>query len=168
MFKDNNFYKGREINFDMGELYSITGLFYESFPGISPWGGFFIRGTEKGPEEIEGMLVDTYGSSLINGQMGSDSLEFRKQYQENRGQAFDYKFSLENGVWLGEYVSTQSDYNGRSICKTNLCLSDLSFRKFDMRTPDGWAKAMVDSMVEGGQLEKFRDPETGEEMIRPL
>ena len=159
----------------MAELHSITGMFYEGFPGISPWGGYFIKGMDgeengidREGSEIEGMLADVHGISRITGVMNPESLEFRKQYEENNERVFDYKFSLKNGIWFGEYKSTSSNYNGRSICKTNLCIKDLTFRKFDMRTAEGYAKALMDSMVECGQLEKFKDSETGEEMIKPL
>ncbi len=30
----------------MAELHSITGAFYEDFPGISPWRGYFITGMD--------------------------------------------------------------------------------------------------------------------------
>ncbi len=151
----------------MAELHSITGMFYESFPGISPWGGYLIRGMDGKDDGIEGMLADVHGISRITGTMNPELLEFRKQYGQNRGHAFNYKFQLKNGVWLGEYVSTSQDYSGRSICKTNLCIKDLTFKKFDLSSPDRYVKALIDSMVESGQLEKFRDPETGEEMIKP-
>jgi len=152
----------------MVELYSITGMFYESFPGIIPWGGYLIRGMDGEEDGIEGMLADVHGISRITGTMNPDQLEFRKQYEKNRGQTFDYKFQLKDTIWLGEYVSASSEFNGKSICKTNLCIKDLTFKKFDLRTPEGYAKALIDSMVDGGQLESFEDPETGEEMIRPI
>ena len=153
----------------MGELYSISGLFYESFPGIIPWGGYFIRGIDGDDNGIEGMLIDVHGPSLISGAMTEKELSFIKRYgNENRAQSFDYQFILDNGIWKGEYKSTSNSYGARSFCKTSLCIEDLSFRKFDLRTPDGYAKALVDSMVESGQLERFNDPETGEEMIKPL
>ncbi|MFH1431566.1 MAG: hypothetical protein ABIG37_03825 [Nanoarchaeota archaeon] len=152
----------------MAELHSITGMFYEEFPGISPWGGYFIKGMDGEDSGIDGMLADTHGISRITGTMNSGLLEFIKQYEENMGQAFHYKFSLKDEIWLGEYTSSSSGYGGRSVCKTNLCIKDLTFRKFDTRTPEGFAKAIIGSMVEGGQLEKFKDPETGEEMIKAI
>lgn len=151
----------------MAELHSITGLFYESFPGISPWGGFFIRGIDDIEDLIEGMLIDTHGYSKIQGVMYPDSLSFLKTYK-NKGDSYNYSFSLKDGIWLGEYESTSADYRGRSVCKTNLCINDLSFRKFDLSTPQGYVKALVDSMISSGQLESYKDPETGEEMLRPL
>ena len=153
----------------MGELYSITGLFYEAFPGISPWGGHFIKGREGDSEnQIVGQLIDMYGPSRLEGVLEKDSLEFRKQYERcNFEQMFDYKFSLKNGIWQGEF-SSPDGYRGRSICKTNLCLGELNFKKVDLRTPEGYAKALIDNMVQTGYLETFEDPETGEEMIRPI
>ena len=151
----------------MGELYSITGLFYEAFPGISPWGGHFVKGHEGDSEnQIVGQIIDMYGPSRLEGVLEKDSLEFRKQYERcNFEQMFDYKFSLKNGIWQGE-VSSPDGYRGRSICKTNLCLGELNFEKVDLRSPEGYAKALIDSMVQTGYLETFKDPETGEEMIR--
>lgn len=155
----------------MGELYSITGLFYESFPGISPWGGHFLRGKEGEPEnQISGQLIDMYGPSTLEGIMEGEKLKFRKQYiNSNREQTFDYEFVLKNGIWQGEYINfPAADYNGRSVCKTFSCLEHLNFERVDLRTPEGFAKALIDSMVENGKLEKFKDPETGEDMIRPV
>ena len=56
----------------MAELYSITGLFHERFPGTSPWGGHFIRGKGSDKREIEGMLIDIYGPSNISGSMDEE------------------------------------------------------------------------------------------------
>lgn len=152
----------------MAELHSITGLFFERFPGISPWGGYFIRGTEEDESSIEGKLVDLDGISDINGTMDPELLEFRKQYEANNEESFDYKFSMGNGIWVGEYVSTATtSFRGGSVCKTNLCIEDLTFRKFDMTTPEGCTKALVTSMIEDGSLESYKDPDTGEDMIRP-
>ena len=151
----------------MGELYSIAGLFYEAFPGISPWGGYFIRGREGGSKnQIVGQLIDLYGPSQLKGVLEKDSLEFKKKYERcNHEQMFDYKFSLKNGIWQGEF-SSPNGYRGRSICKTNLCLEELDFEKVDLRSPEGYAKALIDSMVQTDYLETFEDQETGEKMIR--
>jgi hypothetical protein len=153
----------------MGELHSITGLFYEAFPGISPWGGYFIKGREGDLEnQIVGQLIDMHGPSRLEGVLETDSLEFRKQYERcNQEQVFDYKFSLKNGIWQGEF-SSPGGYRERSICKTNLCLGELNFENVDLRSSEGYAKALIDSMVRTGFLETFKDPETGEEMIRPV
>ena len=153
----------------MGELYSITGLFYEAFPGISPWGGHFIKGNEGDFEnQIVGQLIDVYGPSRLEGVLKKDSLKFRKQYDRcNNEQMFDYKFSLKNGIWQGEFSSPEG-YSGRSICKTNLCLGEVNFKEVDLSNPEEYVKALIDSMVQTGYLETFENPETGEEMIRPV
>ena len=114
------------------------------------------------------MLADSLGISNIRGIMNPAVLNFRKYYEENMGQSFDYKFSLKDGVWLGEYKSTLLDYNGRSVCKTSLCLKDLTFRKFDMGTLEGFAEVIIKNMMENGQLEKSIDPKTGEEIFKPI
>ena len=152
----------------MAELHSITGLFQEDFPGISPWGGFILRGIHANPDGVEGMLADAYGVSRIAGFMRDKNLEFRKQYENcNHNQSLDYELSLKDGLWLGEYKSTISAYNGRVTCKTNLVLGDLSFKKYDISTPEGWAKALIESMIETGKLVEFKDPKTGEDLIEP-
>jgi len=38
----------------------------------------------------------------------------------------------------------------------------------DTGTTEEYIKALIDSMVENGQLERFKDPETGEEMIKSI
>lgn len=147
----------------MGELYSITGLFYEDFPGTSPWGGYFIRGFEYDSDnQIVGKLIDLGGSSRVEGILEKDSLEFIKKYEQcNHEKIFDYKFSLKDGIWKGEF-SSPDGYRGRSICKTNLCLGELNFEKVDLRSPEGYSKALIDSMVRTGYLETIKDFETGE------
>jgi len=150
----------------MAELHSIVGIFHEDFPGISPWGGHLIK---QDNSEIEGMLIDLYGPSCINGRMGKDFLEFEKQYgPENRHQNFHYSFKLKNGIYVGEYSSGNplSNYSGKSMCKTNLFIPDTEFRQINLRTPEGYAKALTDSMIEQGLFEEFTDPKTGEKMIR--
>lgn len=62
----------------------------------------------------------------------------------------------------------QKVIGGRSICKTNLCLGKLDFEKVDLRTPEGYSKALIDNMIQTGYLETFEDSKTGEEMIRPV
>ena len=152
----------------MAELYSITGLFVEDFPGISPWGGHFIRGIDKNSIAIEGLLSDIWGMSRIAGIMDKDRLKFRKEYDAtNRNQSFNYDFVLKEGIWQGRYTSTQTDYHGDSVCKTALCLNKLDFRNVDLRTPEGFSKAIVESMVQTGKLEQFTDPDTSEIMVKP-
>lgn len=151
------------------ELHSITGLFYEDFPGISPWGGYFIRGLGE-ENNIEGMLADVHGLSRIDGKINSDLLEFRKQYgDENMGQVYDYRFQLKNGIWLGEYTSSEfSSYSGRSLCKTNLCLKDLNFKNIAINSPEDFVRVLIDNMVNSGKIELINDPKSGEEYIRPV
>jgi hypothetical protein len=151
----------------MSEVYSITGLFYEAFPGISPWGGYFIKGMEGEQENfIAGQLIDIYGPSKLEGILKKDALRFRKQYERcNHEQVFDYDFSLKDGIWQGQY-SSPSSYSGISICKTNLSLGDFAFEEVDLSTPEGYAKAAIRSMIRTGVLESFKDEESGEEMIR--
>jgi len=116
----------------MGELYSISGLFYEEFIGISPWGGYFVKGCEGDREnQIVGQLIDRYGPSRLEGILEKDSLEFRKQYERcNNEKMFYYKFSLKNGIWQGEFFSLDG-YTGRATCKIKLCLGKLNFERFD-------------------------------------
>jgi len=153
----------------MAQLYSITGLFYEEFPGIVPWGGHFIRGMdEDGENGISGQLADMHGISRISGLMTENSLEFTKQYEGCNGeQAFDYRFTKEGDLWKGEWDSRVSSWSGRSICKTFVCMPEMDFRKVDMRTPEGFARAMLESMVDRGMLVTYDDPETGEKMVKP-
>ena len=154
----------------MSELYSIAGVFCEDFPGIGPWGGQFIRGIEGDLEqEIGGQLIDCHGPSTIQGIMTDDTLEFVKRYEAGGPrESLGYKFELKDGVWHGEYKSQESDFSGKSICKTNLCIGDMTFKKFDCRTQEGYTQAVIDSMISSGVMETFPDPETGEEMIRPV
>lgn len=140
----------------MAELHSIVGLFHEDFPGISPWGGHFIKNYEGG---IVGQLIDVWGPSKLEGVLENESLEFRKQYKEcNREQIFDYKFSLVDGIWQGEF-SSPNGYIGGAICKTYLCLGNLDFKVVDIRNPEEYAKAIIDSMVQTGYLETFENSE---------
>jgi len=154
----------------MGEIYSITGFFYEDFPGISPWGGYFIRGREGDPEnQIVGQLIDLHGPSSLKGVLEEDSLEFEKQYEQcNHEQLFDYRFSLKDGIWQGEWSSPVNNYIGKSVCKTNLCLGNINFERVDLGSPEGFAKALIDSMIRTGYLETYKDPDSGEEMIKPV
>ena len=118
----------------MRELYSIIGLVYEDFLVIIPWGGYFIKGLESGSEnQITGQLIDLYGPSRLNGYLEKGSLEFRRQYEGRDEDVFYYHFSLENGIWKGEFCSLDG-YRGRSVCKTNLCSKGLNFENFDSRT----------------------------------
>jgi|SRR3989344_4446811 len=156
----------------MSELYSITGLFHQDFPGIIPWGGYFIKENDGG-ECIEGKLIDIYGGSTINGKMDSNVLKFLKRYGEkNNSEFFDYEFLLVDGIWRGEFSNPLVDYRGKALCKTNLCLSDLAIKRVDMNTTEGYFRAVIDDLVEKGVekglFEKYKDPETGEEMIKPV
>lgn len=145
----------------MKELYSIIGIFYEDLPDISPWAGYFIRSMNEGEERIEGTLTDIHGISRITGTMNTDLLKFRKQYRENRGNPIDYKFSFENGIWIGAYTSTSRDYDGKSICKTNLFIPDLSLKKSN--------KSIINSIIKNNQFEapnnKINSPKHAKETI---
>lgn len=153
----------------MAELYSITGLFHQSFPGASPWGGFLLRGLNvANPKGIEGKLIDDCGPSTIAGYMDEKSLEFIKQYQNcNHNLAFDCRFSIKDGIWFGEYKSTSTGYSGKAVCKTYMVTNDLVFRKFDLRTPEGFAKALGESMVDRGDIIEVSDMETGTDRFFP-
>lgn len=154
----------------MAELHSITGMFVESFPGTSPWGGYLIKGANNEDNQIEGQLIDNYGLSSILGTMNDNSLIFKKQYsiEHGNGQSFWYSYELKDGLWIGGYTSTRVYYEGKAICKTHLCIKDMNFRKFDVTTPEGYMKAIIESMVESGMLERFDDQDSGEEMFRPI
>jgi len=123
-------------------------------------GGYFIKDI-KLKNQISGRLIDLYGSSKLEGILGKDKLEFRKQYEQcNNEQLFEYNFILKNGIWLGEY-SSRDGYSGRSICKTNSCLEGIKFENVDLSTPEGIAEALIDSMIEKGSLKKFKNFKTG-------
>ena len=139
----------------MGKLYSITGLFNEFFPGISPWGGYFILGREGEPEnKMVGQLIDLHGPSRLEGTLELENMKFRKQYERcNEEQIFDYQYTLEkNGIWKGEYVSPSGKSYGRSICKTNVCLDNLDFKKTDLKDPDEFARILMENMLNSGML----------------
>ncbi|MGD2072556.1 MAG: hypothetical protein PVG65_03610 [Candidatus Thorarchaeota archaeon] len=152
----------------MAELHSITGLFYEASQGIVPWGGYIIRGDISSDHCIEGRLADSYGVSTINGLMGKETMDFVKEYQNcNLEQGFNYKFSLKDGIWWGEFKNKRG-YGGRVICKTNLILKDIGSKRFDTSNPEEWAEAMLESMVAEGYLNIQKDPKTGEDVVVPI
>lgn len=153
----------------MAELHSITGLFVEGFPGTSPWAGYFWKGEEDSSEYIEGQLVDLYGASTIIGTMDEQKLSFLKHYTiANGNQEFEYDFELKNGVWLGNYKSRRSDYNGRAVCKTHLIFDKMKFRRMDFSTQEGYLEAVFDDMEEKGLLKRVTNPNTGEELLVPI
>ena len=157
----------------MAELHSICGLFNEEFSGIKPFGGYLLV---EGDKINDGFLSDIYGPSQVSeGVIDKERLEFLKVYIQGdqasyqRGRPISYKFKFENGIWKGEYVTSQPSKTGRAVCKTDLCFKDLEFKVVNYSgDPEGWAKFMIDGMIASGHLEKFKDNKTGEEMIRPV
>ena len=159
----------------MGELYSVAGMFNNSF-GLTPYGGYITRGIDGEEERIEGQLIDIWGPSRINGHMDDSSLKFTKRYDKNEdplGNPIDpskdlsYEFTLEGDLWRGRF-SFPSGIAGNTICKTSLVLPDMDFRQVDLRSPEGYASAIRDSMVDSGMLEIITDPDGGEDRIRPV
>lgn len=158
----------------MGELYSVSGLFNNSF-GLAPYGGYITRGIDGEVDRIEGQLIDIWGPSRINGSMGADSLRFTKRYDKNEdafGNPIDpskdlsYEFTLEGDLWKGQF-SFPSGTGGNTVCRTSLFLPNMDFRNVDLRSPEGYASAIMESMVDSGMLEIISDPEGGEDRIRP-
>ena len=150
----------------MGKLYSITGLFAEDFPGISPWGGHFIKQDGEGKKnQISGQLIDLHGQSRLNGFLEKKTLKFRKNYERcNHEQIFDYEFSLEDGIWQGRYSSPKGNYSGISICKVNLCLDDVGFRDKNFRTQRGYVDEVIQAMMDAGVLEVVDDSEKSNQL----
>ncbi len=148
----------------MGSLYSISGLFFERVPrGIVPFGGSFMRENEDVESSIEGGLLDYYGNSDINGKISDSELEFRKRY-ENKGYEilYEFRFDKEKDCWLGEY--SIGGFVGRAVCKIH---EDFRGLQPAFHTLESVAKDIIDMMVEDDYLEIIKDPETGEDLIRP-
>ena len=66
----------------MGDLYSIAGMFGETFIGESPFGGYFVRGmpreesSDSDENYIRGMFIDNYGPSHFEGSFNSERESF--------------------------------------------------------------------------------------------
>ena len=87
-----------------------------------------------------------------------------KRKKQNRKSIWKYQFRKKNeiGLWLGEWVHEQG-FSGRAVCKIHDDWEGLR-----RGTVDDWAHNLVEDMVDAGILEKFDDPETGEEMVKPV
>ena len=150
----------------MAELHSITGLFFEDVHGASPFGGYYIRKNENlGRREIEGQLADIWGISAIKGEMHPGLLSFTKQYRRcNHEQAFDYTFTFKNGIWEGEYISPVTGYNGKSICKTIVCMRNLNAENINLyspsnsRSPEEFAREMIEGLIKKDLIRKVKEP----------
>lgn len=151
----------------MAELHSITGIFFEAVPGASPFGGYFIRKNENERREINGQIADLWGISTIRGEMHPrlGLLTFRKSYDKcNNEQKFDYKFEFKNGIWHGEYRSPLTGYNGKSICKTHVCMRYIDTEQLDLsskiQTPEEFAMEMVKGLIEKDLIRKVKKPKS--------
>ncbi len=145
----------------MADLYSIVGVFDEVFR-LVPFGGYFVRGLKGcSQNQIVGQIVDRYGQSKIEGQLDEENglLEFRKQYMGcNSEQVFDYKFSLEKGIWQGRFSSPSRDWSGRSSCKIDL------FRKLIEKSPGECSEIeLVAGAIMAGLVEVVEGSETEQE-----
>lgn len=115
---------------------------------------------------FNGCLVDCYGNSEINGEISPHELDFKKFYRHN-GNQIQYHFEKKSGIWIGKYSARKDIGNGYASAKINLDWHGVDMiipKPFD---PEGWAKSLVEQMVDEGMLEVKIDEETGEEMVFP-
>lgn len=161
---------------EKSDVYSISGLFIE---GHTPhqakfFGGFFsVRTDSNEPREsfldmpFTGHLVDCYGKSKIYGEIGSQRFRFDKQYESSES-LIEYHFKKNaQGIWVGEYFGEGRIGKGYATVKTNLDWKGVDMivpRPFD---PEGWAKDLLEQMVDNGMLEIVKDDKTGEELVIP-
>ena len=117
----------------MVELYSIAGVFDELSGNVTiPFGGFFIRTKNS---LLLGTLIDKYGKYKISGGFDPETerLNFKKSYspEDSPKYTLSYSFSLEKGIWVGEYKSLNGISSGKSFCNSSLVFEDLPIREID-------------------------------------
>ena len=164
------------MNHEKSNVYSISGFFVE---GHSPnqaryFGGFFsVRTNPNEPGNnflampFNGSLVDCYGMSGIEGEISFYELIFKKFHGQN-GNLIQYCFERDKDrIWIGRYSAREGIGNGYASAKINLDWQGVDMivsRSFD---PEGWAKDLLEQMVDKGMLEIKRDEKTGEEVVVP-
>ena len=164
------------MNTEKSDVYSMSGLFVEKHSPHQAkyFGGFFS--VRKNPNEprrnilampFNGSLVDCYGHSEIVGEISSVEMRFNKTYLNN-GKIIQYQFKKnEKEIWVGEYSADELIGNGFAKAKTNLDWAGVNMivpRRYD---PEGWAKDLLEDMVERRMLKIIKDEETGEEFVIP-
>jgi hypothetical protein len=82
----------------MATRFSIQGQFFDW--SIDNWVDFSGEFTAQNGA-IRGSLIDYIGRSNIEGEIGEDTLSFRKQYEHH---FIDYVFAASDGVLTGHYV----------------------------------------------------------------
>ena len=129
-------------------MYSIIGLYHEEGFGLSIWSGYFTK--EKESNEIIGQLIDKYGPSTLKGCLNKDTIEFSKTYNME-GIMINYKFDLQNNIWVGEY-NLDGD-SGKVLCDIKLFLKQSNLKK-QYLTPEDQAHITLNKMIEEGYLKK--------------
>jgi hypothetical protein len=147
------------------DIYSITGFIHQICWGDILFGGFFTL-QNKG---LEGRLIDYWGASVIHGRMNDDELEFEKKYITHIHShitsldAVSYLFKKnEKGIWIGEYSGSFCG-KGRAVCIIKPDWKDIGMT---YPVPEDCAKDVVISGVDNGLFEVYKDPNTGEGMIK--
>ncbi len=145
----------------MGELYSISGFYEQIFAGTVAFGGFFFRNNNK----LEGDLLDDAGASAIDGVISDTDLQFLKRYK-GRKDIIQYVFTRQqNGFWVGRWTQkVETGGNGRAICKINKDFDDVTRRRI---TREEYFHNFIKGMDRTGMVEIYKDPETGEDMVKP-
>ena len=151
----------------MARLYSIVGVINEPLIGIHPFGGFFNAFLERDTRNLEfpfeGMLIDNWGHSKIEGTLTPYDLKFNK-IDKGRTDVLEYSFKKrENEMWFGDYHNNTCGF-GKAVCSINPFLDNLKLGIANIST-EQWAHDLVDNMVKTGRLKKVKDPETGEDLI---
>ena len=147
----------------MADLYSIAGFLNDSYKYGVSFGGFFFFGKGIGnspfEDNINGMLVDFYRSSFIDGNMRPEtSLIFTKKY-DSRGEElikYELRFDSSSGLWLGEFNGLETG-KGRVACKTSLSIEDVILPKGNSFCPEEEMEELLHSMVEKGLLVEVSD-----------
>ena len=87
--------------------YGIAGWFIQGpYIGQIFFGGHFEKGYEDCsvdeflPNAIDGVLIDNFGSSSIEGEMHEDFFYFIKKYSRYEDTPIKYRYKKENGVWV--------------------------------------------------------------------
>jgi len=133
-------------------IYSISGMFYETLAGVSPFGGFF----QLNNTSLEGMLTDQYGHSTIAGTLTDTEFKFEKKYKGKEDLLINYELTqTDRGLWKGQYkIETRwgGERKERAIAKINLDWSGTTIEQVH-QSPEKFAEKMIASMVESGMLE---------------
>lgn len=155
-------------------LYDMVGIFIQPFLGNGIFVGNDLQHNED-DNRLVGKLDDYYGPSKIEGtlNLSRGEMKFNKIYRGTRP-VINYEFEKQGDLWVGKYSG--KDTMGETMCEIFGVEEPPKFNWNDMvktatLSPfgtDEWAKRMVKEMEQEGYIEIVKDPETGENFVKPL